>query len=378
MELPEPVYEAILALFKGNATYRQCEELQIWLDACPQNKQLYEELSATLYITQWSANGQPIDTKADWNVVLQQYRKRKRSRYLRLSTAAASVLLLVGSIWFMTDRKGDRSLTIATEWPKEVVLITADGSKITLSPDRKGEITGDGTLFVSDSAHLIYRTNLNREAEESYHELLIPRGGEYRLSLPDGTEVVANAETRLRFPVEFSAEERHIYLEGEAYFYVKKDDRPFIVHTSLLDVKVLGTRFNLTAYGDEVNTVVTLVDGSVEVMSPGEENILAPGEQYTFNRLSSSGRVDQVNTGIYTSWTEGVFRFDAMPLEQMMKKLGRWFDLSYEFRDEQLKQKRFSGGFRKYDDVHTVLKLIEEYTDVSFRQTGETILIDKK
>ena len=188
-----------------------------------------------------------------------------------------------------------------------------------------------------------------------------------------------NSESRLRYPVEFSGEQREVYLEGEACFEVAKDTaRPFVVHTANASVCVLGTLFNISAYDEEDNTEVTLVNGKVRVNVGDVEKLLAPDEQLVLNNETADVEIRDVESLDYIAWTCGLFRFDAMPLRQLMMKLERWYDISYEFKDEALENIRFTGGFRKYDDIHLIVDMIKEITDVAFKIEGNKVIIDKK
>ena len=188
-----------------------------------------------------------------------------------------------------------------------------------------------------------------------------------------------NSESRLRFPVEFIGDKREVYLEGEACFEVAKDmKKPFIVHTTKADVRVLGTVFNISAYSGEINTEVTLVDGKVQVCAGNVEKLLVPDQQFVLNNETSEVVVREVNAQNYIAWTDGLFRFDAMPLGQLMIRLGRWYDITYEFKDVSLQNVRFTGGFRKYDDICHIVGMIGEITNVTFNVDGNKVIIDKK
>ena len=213
----------------------------------------------------------------------------------------------------------------------------------------------------------------------TYNELVIPKCGEYRLCLADGSLVIMNSESRLRFPVEFTGDKREVYLEGEACFKVAEDtEKPFIVHTAKADVRVLGTVFNVSAYSGEINTKVTLVNGKVQVNVGSVERLLIPDQQFVLNNETSEIVVQEVDAQNDIAWTNGLFRFDAMPLGQLMIRLGRWYDITYEFKDVSLQNVRFTGGFRKYDDIRHIVGMIGEITNVAFKVDGNKVIIDKK
>lgn len=142
----------------------------------------------------------------------------------------------------------------------------------------------------------------------------------------------------------FSGDLREVFLCGEACFEVAKNpDKPFVVRTDRADVQVLGTLFNVSAYSDEENTEVTLVNGRVQVGREEEPTVLLPGQQFLLNNRTLEKAIREVDTNVYIAWTNGLFRFDAMPLEQLMLKLSRWIPITYTFKDEAIKKIRFTG-----------------------------------
>lgn len=220
-----------------------------------------------------------------------QYKNRKRWwRFGRIGlTAAAAVLLFVGIGLVWSHREQLRSvppLTVKNEVVEpgrsKAMITLANGEKIVLG-DKKQQLIGeDGTLLNLDSAIVEYKGKQKTPALV-YNTIDIPIGGEYQLVLADGTKVWLNADSKLRFPVSFTAERREVYLEGEAYFEVAKDsEHPFIVHISRGAIEVLGTGFNVRDYREEQKTVTTLVQGKVVYRperQPGREIMLEPGFQ---------------------------------------------------------------------------------------------------
>ena len=164
------------------------------------------------------------------------------------------------------------------------MITLANGEKIVLG-DKKQQLIGeDGTLLNLDSAVVEYKGKQKTPALV-YNTIDIPIGGEYQLVLADGTKVWLNADSKLRFPVSFTAERREVYLEGEAYFEVAKDSaREFWVHAGAMDVKVLGTSFNVKAYERLETVATTLVEGSVEVACAGKSFQIVPGEQFVYDK----------------------------------------------------------------------------------------------
>lgn len=212
-----------------------------------------------------------------------------------------------------------------------------------------------------------------------YNELIVPAGGEYRLVLSDGSVVYMNSESRLKYPVKFIEDKRVVKLEGEAYFDVTHDEQhPFIVHTEQLNVKVLGTGFNVMAYKGDARTEVTLVPGKVDVKSKNISEILTPSRQFVMNNDTREYEVRSVNVNTYVDWKNGILNFDAMPLEELGEKVSRWYGVKFFFSKESLKYLKFSGAFKKYNNIDYILDLIEATTDVSFELKGDVVIVNEK
>ena len=207
-------------------------------------------------------------------------------------------------------------------------LVLADGTTRILSSGVTDSLfVQQGASIVVQDQGVSYQGD-SSVVEERYNTLRVPRGGEYSITLSDGTIVYLNAESELRYPVKFVGEDRQVYLSGEAYFDVVHDKtHPFVVDVKNSTVRVLGTSFDVRAYADEDEVLTTLVQGSVRFSAGKESVILGPGEQAV---LDKSGRVEtrEVDTYLYTAWKDGVFAFKRQRLEEVMKVVARWYDVN--------------------------------------------------
>ncbi len=207
-----------------------------------------------------------------------------------------------------------------------------------------------------------------------YNKVETPRGGEYALLLSDGTKVHLNAMTSLRFPVTFDNGPRKVELEGEAYFEVCKTGQPFIVCTQGMQVEVLGTTFNISAYPQE-EYQTTLVNGSVKVNTEtGESCILKPSQQATISLGNSSIQIRMVDAGFYTSWIKGKIHFKDQRLEDIMKILSRWYDMEVIFANEKIKKTyAFGCNVDRYSEITPFVRLLEETQKVHVKVNNKTI-----
>ena len=333
------------------------------------------------YSGRWAYKRERIQKSRGWERIVEIKRERKRKRVFKAWRVgvAASVVLVVGAFFLSRFMNGGHVERFTESRQANVTLILASGERVDIGNKVDQTIQEVGSVIRSDSALLVYEKHEIDTLPEKivYNELVVPKCGEYKLRLSDGSLVILNSGSKLRYPVNFSGDLREVFLCGEACFEVAKNpDKPFVVRTDRADVQVLGTLFNVSAYSDEENTEVTLVNGRVQVGREEEPTVLLPGQQFLLNNRTLEKAIREVDTNVYIAWTNGLFRFDAMPLEQLMLKLSRWIPITYTFKDEAIKKIRFTGGFRKYDDVDHMLKMLEEIINISFKRKGQEIIID--
>ena len=233
----------------------------------------------------------------------------------------------------------------------------------------------------SNGQGIVYEENGKGVVKEEYNKLVTPIGGEYRLTLSDGTKVFLNAASELKYPVEFMGDRRVVDLDGEAYFEVHKDNqRPFVVRTKGAEVCVLGTSFNVNTYGDDGRIYTTLVNGSVRVLSVknGQEKVLTPGMQGVMNMQTGQLMVREVDVESYVAWREGRFVFRTMTLDLIMQQLQRWYDFEVFYQNLELKDYEFRGVIKRDMDLDKVLSVIKATTNVDFEVKGKVITIIKR
>lgn len=381
MPIQEEIYELILAKLIHGLDKGQEECLQEWLSENEQNRNVYREICSLWYSGRWAYKRERIQKSRGWERIVEIKRGRKRKRVFKAWRVgvAASVVLVVGAFFLLRFMNGGDAEQFTESRQANVTLILASGERVDIGNRVDQTIQEVGSVIRSDSALLVYEKHEIDTLSEKivYNELVVPKCGEYKLRLSDGSLVILNSGSKLRYPVNFSGDLREVFLCGEACFeVVKNPDKPFVVHTDRTDVQVLGTLFNVSAYSDEENTEVTLVNGRVQVGREEEPTVLLPGQQFLLNNQTLEKAIREVDTNVYIAWTNGLFRFDAMPLEQLMLKLSRWIPITYTFKDEAIKKIRFTGGFRKYDDVDHMLKMLEEIINISFKRKGREIIID--
>lgn len=257
-------------------------------------------------------------------------------------------------------------------------LILGDGTVITLDEAANGRVAKQGdTKINKENGELIYdatNTNTDNTKEIAFNTITTPKGGQYRIVLPDGSKVWLNAASSLRFPTAFIGSERNVTLTGEGYFEIEKNaSKPFHVMVNKMEVEVLGTHFNVMAYDNEELVNTTLLEGSVKLKYGTSAKMLKPGQQGKLNKQSGAIGVMEADLERAIAWKNGYFQFENESIKSIMHQLERWYDLevSYEVKGEM---RYFTGEISRESSLSQVLKVLEK-SDVRFRVEGKKIVV---
>ena len=306
--------------------------------------------------------------------------ERKRRWMWGMSVAASVVIVLCLIMYYQVNTRKDMNIAVQNIVPGQynAILDMADGSTYHLGEQQGSLQEKTGRLIKIDSTLVSYLPVSNKQEipqEIVYNKLSVPRGGEYRIELEDGTKVWMNSESCLRYPIAFFNDMREVYLEGEAYFEVSKTGQPFIVQTKGMKIEVLGTSFNISAYANE-EYQTTLVSGSVKVQTEnGSNRVLKPSEQACITPGSNQINVRNVDTAFYTSWIHGKINFKDQRLDDIMKTLARWYDMDVVYENEATKELRFGCYVNRYNEITPLVKLLEQTGRVTVTVEGKTIKI---
>ncbi|TDW97471.1 FecR family protein [Dinghuibacter silviterrae] len=297
----------------------------------------------------------------------------------RIAAAAAVLLLAAGAYWLF---RGTNGHTVQTPTAKvdvlpggnHATLTLAGGRTIVLDSAANGNLTAQGqsTIVKVANGQLAYVRGTNPDAGEPlYNTLATPIGGQYKITLPDGTLVWLNSASSIRYPTAFSGRERRVEITGEAYFEVKENTRmPFTVDVRGTSIQVLGTHFNVMAYADEASINTTLVEGKVRVLSGKESVILRPGEQARTEGRITVGTVD---TDRETAWTTGFFEFDQTDLPTLMRQLRRWYGVEPIYQSNG-NGRLFDGRINRNLTLSEVLHLLEG-NGIHFSIEGRKLIV---
>lgn len=224
---------------------------------------------------------------------------------------------------------------------------------------------------------ITYIITINKFAVNDTAEMLsfhVPAGQRMLMTLPDGTEVWLNSQTTMIFPSNFTSSERRVNIDGEAFFDVAENkDKPFIVSSKGVDMKVLGTRFNVYAYSSEDYLRTSLIEGSLKVYHHNEESqnvVLSPNQQITIK--DGKMVVGTIKNQDYFLWTQGIFSYDNEPLSDILKKMELYFDVTIEVQNPSVYEWEYRGKFRQNDGIDNILKIINKIHKFKVEKNEET------
>lgn len=380
--LEHRIAELLLKSLREELSDSEREELSRWRIEAPEHEALFSRVQQDEYIDgelKIFIEGQKKNPIL-WERIRQNTIRRKRRKFVRLSgwaAAAAVVLVVLGVSLFTRDKREITPVAIQTELPgsHKATLFMDNGERIELSDSVC--VTLERGILVANN-QLEY-ANSDRKLIPVYHTLKIPRGGEYRLKLSDGTVVFLNSESELRYPVNFGENSREVELKGEAFFEVVPDPRrPFIVTAEQVHVKVLGTSFNINTYDkDYIETV--LVKGAVGIQINGREQEwrIKPNELARFDRKNETLEVKEVDVLPYVTWKEGHFLFKNQSMEKIMDTMARWYDIRVEFQDESIKTLHFTGDIKRHADISVILKALTSSVNVDYELNDRKLILYK-
>lgn len=315
--------------------------------------------------------------------------KTKRMiRLARIAAVAASITIVlgVGALMFVPDKEHKQPAAYANDvdpGSDKAILTLANGTKINLSDARSGSLLKQSGIEIvkAEDGTLVYKVAASRSNTSAYNTITTPKGGQYKIVLPDGTRVWLNAASSLSYHTSLKdgRGDRKVNLVGEAYFEVSKTkNMPFIVKTDKQEVIVLGTHFNINSYKDEPDTKTTLLEGAVSISAPhgGKSGIvLKPGNQAVNN--GAGIKIEKIDTSMAVAWKNQEFVFRNESLESIMRKVGRWYDVEIVYENNEVGKELFGGTISRYDKISKVLRALEGTGDVKFKIQDRKILITK-
>ncbi len=298
----------------------------------------------------------------------------------RFTSIAAILLFVIAALYFYLDthvplRQTVQLMTDVAPGHNGAVLTLADGSKVILDSAGNTMIAKQGsTQIINTNGQLTYKSDKSMAARPIYNTLSTPRGRQYKVLLPDGTQVWLNAASSLVYPTMFTGKERCVTIDGEAYFEVAHNAAmPFIVQHEGMRIKVLGTHFNVNTYRDESMTTVSLLEGRVEINKGKRKTLLAPGQQAQLDE-NNIHVADNVDMEEVVAWKNGQFQFgEKTDIPTIMRDLSRWYNVDVEYSGPV--SGHIGGSISRNVNASQVLRMLEATGSVRFKIYEKKILV---
>lgn len=308
----------------------------------------------------------------------------RKSNYRKYISIAASVVVLLGIGFFYKQSLSTKAVEKHFDFKStDIVLQLENGDIQVISENNSSQVKdANGNIVGNQNGDKLVYENSSDPEKLVYNTLKIPYGKKFRLQLSDGTFVHLNSGTTLKYPVKFIAgENRQVFLEGEAFFDVAKDKKhPFIVNADNLNVRVLGTHFNVSNYPEDALTDVVLVEGSVGMYQSNEEfdalknMVLKPGFKGSFNKENAKISAKPVITDVYTSWIEGGLTFRNMTFKNIITKLERRYNVTIVNKNEKLANEKFNASFKE-ESIENVMSYFNDIHGINYTIKNNQILI---
>lgn len=344
-------------------------------DAC-------RDLMDVRYLLHKDEASKRIDIEAELARIKEKQNKKQYIRMLWIwSSAVAAIFIgafLLFNYIYEQPTSSPKAITVFVADPHEqrVVLELNDGKQIFLDDESSKKEKSVEKQRTLDYTHLSETPVPTVKKMLQTHSIVIPRGETFKLILCDGTEVWLNANSKLVYPTAFVEKERVVFLEGEAFFKVTKDAKPFVVQTNYLKTRVLGTEFNVRSYTAE-DSHVTLISGKVQVCGSEQENYvdLQPGKDAA---LLPGGlfEVKEINCEAYTYWRDGYFYFDDLPLVDIMQAIGRWYNVNVVFRNEEAMSCHIHFMANRQGGIEETIRLMNRFKKVTLTLCDNTVYVD--
>ena len=393
MKTPENLHLLINKYLAGHANDEEINQLHDWyrakdhshvewpVDTLKAEEEVYQRILSKIDVGIADA-AEPSKPSFGW--------------YKMMAAAVVIIVASVGGYFLMNKQKVELLETLSYKndiapAANKTVLKLADGTEIALDDAKAGELAQQGGIRIikTNDGQLIYDLSgfSGTTGSSGYNTIVTPVGGQYQVVLSDGTKVWLNAVSSLRFPTRFGGKERDVETSGEVYFEVAKvmikdnaitntsSRMPFVVKSGGQQVEVLGTHFNINAYGDSNVTRTTLLEGSIKVSVAGSSvaQVLKPGQQAQVSK-SADVKVISVDADDVVAWKSNLFQFNNTPIEQVMLQVKRWYDIDVVYSGAK-PELLFTGVVPKNNNISTLLKVLESTGGVKFGIEGKEVII---
>ena len=383
MNTEERIATLIVRQLKGDLNNQEADELNSWIDSSEANRNLFKQLTDPDFL-----QPEVSDFYQSHKRILKKIQAAITPKVIplwkKLSAVAAAILLLfVGGYWWLVvkNNQGIKEETVKTKTVKDfapgkegAILTLADGRKIILDSAANGSLTNQGGVSVNKKGgQVLYEGS----GEVLYNTMTTPKGRQYTVVLADGSKVLLNAASSIRFPTSFPGKERVVEITGEAYFEVAKDaTKKFVVIAGDMRTEVLGTHFTINSYADEEKITTTLLEGSIKVLRSAQDDkgvVLQPGGQAQINKDGGLTTNKNANLEEATGWINGYFYFEKADVRTVMRQLVRWYDIDVAYKGK-VTSELFGGKIQRNLNLSEVMEILKTI-GVEYKVEGKTLII---
>lgn len=365
-------------------TTEEGKVLENWKNSSVDNQNLYHSIKTGEKRKLRDTYVESLNKKAAWAKVQQEIKpQRKVIRLKEWGMRVAAVLImavLLGGLYYISTKNlemGQELAEIQIEpGSSKAVLKLHNGETVQLEgTENEDFLEKDGTLISNLKGQLAYVSG-NENEEMLYNQVKVPVGGEYQLTLADGTNVWLNSDSEIRYPVQFNEAKRKVWIAGEVYFDVAHNkQKPFVVDVRDVEIEVLGTEFNVEAYEDQKFVTTSLVEGSVQLKKNKESVIIKPDQQAIIGNDERQFAIKNVDARSLALWKDGIFYFQEASLGTIMEKLERWYNVKVFFMNQSVINKRFSVEVKRYEDIEKILDILSRTEKVNFEIKSNIITV---
>jgi len=371
----------IAGFLKQTLSEPEKKELDEWILASDENMIIFEKMTDEKNISQANEWFQKMNVEDELLKTKIKINTKTPSRFWKYTVAAAVLAaVIIGIYLYQNSVNNIDKPTIAVEKQdlmpgSNLATLTLDNGKVIELGNNGADTTINGHVKVlRKDGQLVYDAGAISTNEIVYHELNVPRKGQYKVVLPDGSKVWLNSESSIRYPASFGDKERKVFVTGESFFEVAKNkDKPFRVVSGDVTIEALGTQFNVNSYSNEPFFSTTLVEGSVLITKGTAENILKPGQLAKLTK--DNFEIAQVNIDSAIAWKNNQFKFKDTPLDAIMRQIERWYDADVEYKDQVTLH--MNATISRDVPVSKLLKIFEETNQVHFEIEGKKIKVMK-
>lgn len=365
----------------SNLSNEEQKTIDDWKNSQDERKDLYARLKSDDFFRNKKEIHDKFDTIKGWGE-LNKRNEFKGNKNIMHYAKYAAVIIITISLSIIISQNISRKIDTDTAHHIEAVsakafILLSNGKKInvdSLANSHKIKI-GDFSIKKYDRK-IVYNQQKNISYKNEYNTIIIPKGGDYQLTLSDGSQIWLNSDTKLKFPIAFYENTRKVFLEGEAYFDVAHDEnKPFVIITETSEIEVLGTSFNLSSYKEDNKFKISLVNGSVRTTLPTTEVVMKSGYELSFDKTTKTVTQKQINTDDVVLLKKGIYVFQGKNLLEVSKYIERWYNVKFHFKNKNIETTIFTGFVNKYEPIDSFINRFKEIMEYSIRIEGNNIYV---